>query len=66
MKAISSALGSGDALNDKINNELVKQGLEKSTSMTNPTKATEISSAAIMQTPVWALAMLAAAAVMAF
>jgi hypothetical protein len=70
MNALASALGSGDALKTKINNELIKQGLENSTGVTVPTKAldivTDMSSAAFMQTPVWMLSLLAAVGSMAF
>jgi len=67
MTALSEALGSGDALKTKINSALDAQGLPASTGVTAPAKAViDVSSAGASQSPLWALAVLAAAGAAAF
>ena len=73
MSSLTSTLGSGDALKDKLNKELTSAGLEEATAMTNPTKAKkekeveleDESSSGCSQSPLWALAPLAALGAMA-
>jgi len=67
MTALSEALGSGDALKTKINSALVAQGLPASTGVIVPTKGViDVSSTGATQSPLWALAVLAAAGAAAF
>ena len=67
MTALSDELGSGDALKTKINSALVLQGLDEATDVTAPTKAVLDVSMGTggMQTPLWALVVLAASGAVA-
>jgi hypothetical protein len=71
MNSLTSTLGSGGALKDKLNKELTSAGLEEATAMTNPTKAKKEeeveleSSSGCSQSPLWVLAPLAALGAMA-
>ena len=73
MNSLTSTLGSGDALKNKLNTELTSAGLEEATAMTNPAKAKkkeeveleDESSSGCRQSPLWALAPLAALGAMA-
>jgi hypothetical protein len=69
MNSLTSTLGSGDALKDKLNKELKDAGLEEAKGISDPVKykveVGVMSSTGCRQSPLWALAPLAALGAMA-
>jgi hypothetical protein len=66
MTALSDALGSGDTLKTKVNSALVLQGLEEASKVTVKSVIDVSMGTGGMQTPLWALVVLAASGAVAF